>query len=265
MLARDLVSFLRIHRIGSHGERRERNRNGGEVFPPFSFRNAFLSHCWPLLTSVPPRPKPLPPRSNLSTTLNRCPNNSLSVAEEGWRRGGWQPKKADIFLSGLDYHTAEALRHTRLKRQIFWVVKKRRGGKKRKEMRQKEKRVRQNKSTLAVLNQDLVWMRVWVEPGAQSSFCVCVWTHQCDTWQCDSSRADEWIVTQPQHCCNPSLLPEWNAPLFIAIENISCAEPKICEHHFCLYVANQRMTELFWKIQPLRDSSPKNDFQWNLK
>ncbi len=123
MLAPNLVSFLRIHRIGCHGERRERNRNGGEVF-----RNAFLSHCWPLLTSVPPRPTPLPPRSNLSTTLNRCPNNSLSVAEEGWRRGGCQPKKAAIFLSGLDYHTAEGLRHTRLKRQIFGVVKKRRGG-----------------------------------------------------------------------------------------------------------------------------------------
>ncbi len=136
MLARDLVSFLRIHRIGCHGERRERNRNGGEVF-----RNAFLSHCWPLLTSVPPSPTPLPPRSNLSTTLNRCPNNSLSVAEEGWRRGGCQPKKAAIFLSGLDYHTAEGLRHTRLKRQIFGVVKKRRGGGKKRDETEREKSV----------------------------------------------------------------------------------------------------------------------------
>lgn len=97
------VSFLRIHTIGSHGKRRERRRNGGRgeemSFPPFSFRNAFLSHCWPLLTSVPPRPEPLPPRSNLSATLNRCPNNSLSVA--GVEEGGANQRRRPFSCLGL--------------------------------------------------------------------------------------------------------------------------------------------------------------------
>lgn len=59
---------------------------GGVALSPFSFRNVILSHCWPLLTPPKPRPPPVA-RTNLSSALNRWPNNSLSGLEQEEPRG----------------------------------------------------------------------------------------------------------------------------------------------------------------------------------
>lgn len=106
------------------------DERGGVAPFPFSFRNVILSQCWPLLTPQNLRPPPAA-HVNLSSALNRWPNNSLSGLEEEEEPRGPPAEEGGHFQAWLSY-SWRLRSHTKtptdtrphLRCQVSWAVKK---------------------------------------------------------------------------------------------------------------------------------------------